>query len=378
MKTNQDRFNQIKLLEEYEQRCIFLNEKPYIDGVFGYKIVKKRNSKKYDVVLTDIFYDNLDSIDTLIIPDIFNKIQSGFEFNFLPKVIDFGNIESLPNQLCKYNSLLKKVIGRKVYNVGYKCFYKCTQLTTIDFPLLNSVKMRSFEGTSLTEFIQPKVDFVNYSAFINTKTIKRFVVNKLIDNSYYKLCSGISLTNIVSITINSLDAPNGLCSISNRHNLLTLKEIIINNFYFSSLYNIDFYLTKEERHIRIKHLKYIFRHNLDKCDYLTIDEKKLLYKYSLSEVILISKNYDNNTSLELPETFDIALLISNIQEVFGENYSINTKIPTSIFKLLSKKYIYIQPRFNKRKKVLKSIGFCDSDIKEFIDLEYKYYIGKER
>lgn len=379
MKTNNERFNQIKLLEEFQQRCICLNEQPYIDDIFGYKIkVKGKKHKKYDVILTDIKYEKLESKDILVIPDIFNKIQSGFELKISVKVIDFGNIESLPYNLCYHNHILQKVIGKRVYNIGYKCFYKCTQLSTIDFPLLNAVKMRSFEETSLTEFIQPKVDFVNYSAFVNTKTIKKFVVNKLIDNSAYKECSGIRLTNVVSITINHLDVPNGLWLIRSGYNFLTLKEIIINNFYFSSLYNIEFYLINDERHIRIKHLKYVFKQNLDKCDYLTLEDKKLLYKYSLSEVILISKSYDNNVSLDLQETFDIALLVANIKEVLEDRYNIKIKMPKGIFKVLEKRYIYIQPRFNKRIKHLKSIGFSDSDIKEYINLEYKYFMGKER
>lgn len=375
MKTNQDRFNQIKLLKEFEQRCICLNEQPYIDGIFGYKIkVKGKKHKKYDVILTDIKYEKLESKDILVIPDIFNKMQSDIKLQIPVKVIDFGNIESLPYNLCYHNHTLQKVIGKRVYNVGYKCFYHCNDLNKIEFPLLNSVKMKSFESTRLTEFIQPKVDFVNFSAFVDTNTIKKFVTNKLIDESYYKLCSIIRLQNIESITINCFNVPNGLRVIGGC-NLLTLKELIIKNYHFSSIYNIDFYLMPEYRHIRIKHLKYMFKCSLNKCSYLSSVEKKLLYKYSLSEVLLIIKYYDKN--MNLPNTFDMALLSSSIKEIFEDKYNINVK-QNLISKILDDKYIYIKPRFKNKIRFLKFLGFSDSDIKEYIDLEYKYFIGKDK
>lgn len=362
MKTNEDRFNQIKLLEEFEQRCLFVNEQPYIDGIFGYKI--KVKGRKYDVILTDIVYDNLESKDTLVIPDIFNKIQSDMELSRHVKVIDFGNIESLPYCLCIYNQALEKVIGRRVYNVGYKCFYKCKNLKKIEFPLLNSVKMRSFESTRLRKFIQPKVDFVNYSAFINTDTIKKFETNKLIDDSY-KLSSGIRLENVESIVINSFNVPEGLLAIKCSSNLSKLKELIIKNFYPSSLYDIDFYLSTEYRHIRVKHLKYIFETRLKECLYLSSKEKKLLYKYSLSEVLLMIKYYDKNGSLL--KYFDIALLTTNVKEMFQDKCDISTE-----------RFIYIEPRFKNKIRVLKILGFTNSDIKEYIDLEYKYLMEKEK
>lgn len=376
MKTTNERFHQIKLLEEFEQRCICLNEQPYIDDIFGYKIkVKGKKHKKYDVILTDIKYEKLESKDILVIPDIFNKIQSGFELQISFKVIDFGNIESLPYNLCYHNHILQKVIGKRVYNVGYKCFYHCNNLKKIEFPLLNSVKMRSFESTSLKEFIQPKVDFVNFSAFVDTNTIKKFVTNKLIDDSAYKLHPGIRLANVESIIINSFNVPEGLCAIRGGSNLFKLKELIIKNYYFSSIYNIDFYLTPEDRHIRIKHLKYTFETRLNECLYLNSEEKKLLYKYSLSEVLLIIKYYDKK--MDLPKAFDMALLSSTVKNIFYDKYTINVK-QNLISNMLGNKYIYIQPRFKNKIKFLKFLGFSDSDIEEYMDLEYKYFIGKEK
>lgn len=199
MKTDENRFNEINALLEYQNRCLLLDIKPLIDGMFEFKIVRKK--RKYDVILMNIHYNNESS--NLVIPSIFNKIRPGLYICDRYDEIDFSNIESLPSYLCVRNKVLKRVKGNKVYNIGSFCFYKCSNLYEIDFPLLSSVHKCSFSMTNIKEFKAFYLTYIEKDCFLYTH-LDLVNINKYIEtyNKGASLRYGAKEVKIESISIN--------------------------------------------------------------------------------------------------------------------------------------------------------------------------------
>lgn len=364
MKTNELRYNQIQSLLQYQERCLLLHEKPYIDGIFGFKIVKKgKKKRKYDVILTEI--NDSYKCESLKIPLIFNKISNDMDLQDNYNSIDFGNIESLPNSLCLALYYLKEVKGHKVYNIGHSCFFSCKNLRQIDFPLLNSVHHHAFFATNIEIFSQPKVSYIEDEILASNFKLKLLEVNKL------------DTANENSLQLNSLEFFRINTLILNNFSMFVgcnkRMNIIINNVYIKN--NLYFDVFKYESEQILDEALEIFKYNLSKLSHLSESEKTILYKYSSKEIEFIRTIYHVVHSNKLND-FQLNNIknncwmydISNIGLCLYNNYE---------FKRLrdAKSKIDIKFRYAKQIKRLKLMGLKKEKINTYLQLQSKYLIG---
>lgn len=369
MKTNELRYNQIQNLLEYQERCLLLNEKPYIDGIFGYKIVKKgKKKRKYDVILTEI--NDSYKCNSLIIPSIFNKIDYKILLYYGYTFIDFGNIESLPNNLCQGLDFLKEVKGSKVYNIGVSCFFSCKNLTKIDFPVLNSVHHHAFFNTSIKEFNQPKVSYIEEEVFKLNGNIKEFIVDKMIDKSkdlfsidslkYFKVNS-MKLSTLESIFVRS-------------YYKISSIYLNVNHAYINSLLYFDAFSFNSEKVLDA--ILEGFNYNIRNASHLSDSEKDILYKYSTKEIEFVRTLYNNIKSDRLKDS-ELEFIKNNPWIYDISNIGLSLTIYNLFFKHLknSSNIIHINICCSYQIKRLKLMGLKNNEIKTYLQLQSKYLIG---
>lgn len=366
MKTNELRYNQIQNLLEYQKRCLLLNEKPYIDGIFGYKIVKKgKRKRKYDVILTEI--NDSYKCKMLKIPYIFNKIAKNIDLYDGYTFIDFGNIESLPNGLCMGLYCLSEVKGNNVYNIGNSCFFSCKNLRKIDFPLLNSVHHHAFFGTNIEIFSQPKVSYMEDEILALNFKLRWFEVKKL---DTYNGKSLLQLKNLEFLKINTLI----LTDLSKYSNTNRCMNIIINNVYIKN--NLSFDAFKYESDVVLDTVLETIKYNLSNFSHLSDSEKAMLFKYSSKEIEFIRKIYNiiNSYTLNDCQLNDIKnnswlYDISNIGLCLYSNYAFIKRLRDI------KSKIDIHFCCSRQIKRLKLMGLKKEEINTYLQLQSKYLIG---
>ena len=138
-----------------------------------------------------------------------------------------NRINLLPDNNDKLNALLNKSIieynDNIVTSIGYRAFYNCTSLTTIDLPNVTSIGIGAFyECTSLTNIDLPKATFIQNNAFENCTSLTTIDLPNVtsIGNWAFDNCTSlttIDLPNVTSIgddafhyceSLTTIDLPN--------------------------------------------------------------------------------------------------------------------------------------------------------------------------
>lgn len=369
MKTNELRYNQIQNLLEYQERCLLLNEKPYIDGIFGYKIVKKgKRKRKYDVILTEI--NDSYKCKILKIPSIFNKIYYNINLYEGYTSIDFGNIESLPNSLCMGLDFLSEVKGDNVYNIGHSCFYSCKNLRKIDFPLLYSVHHHAFFGTNIEIFNQPKVSYIEEEVFKLNSHLKEFTVDKMI----YRSKDLFNIDSLKYFKVNSMQLSTFESLFLYSYNKIYSGYFRINYAYINNDLYFDVFSFNSERVLDI--ILERFTYNIKNAYNLSESEKNILYKYSSKEVEFVRTLYNNIKSNRLKD-FELEFIKNNPWIYDISNIGLSLIIYNMFFKYLrnGNNIIHINICCNSQIKRLKLIGLKSREIKNYLYIQSKYLIG---
>lgn len=369
MKTNELRYNQIQSLLQYQERCLLLNEKPYIDGIFGFKIVKKgKKKRKYDVILTEI--NDSYKCKILKIPSIFNKIYDNINLYDGYTFIDFGNIESLPNSLCMGLDFLSEVKGDNVYNIGHSCFFSCHNLIKIDFPLLNSVHHHAFFNTSIKEFNQPKVSYIEEEVFKLNSHIKEFIVDKMIDRSN----DLFSIDSLKYFKVNSMKLSTFESLFMRNYNKIYSVYFMVNYAYINNLLCFDVFSFNSEKVLDA--ILERFTYNITNAYHLSESEKDILYKYSTKEIEFVRKLYNNIKSDRLKDS-ELKFIKNNHWVYDISNIGLSLTIYNLFFKYLrnGNNIIHINICCSSQIKRLKLMSLKSREIKDYLYIQSKYLIG---